>query len=357
MSKICQFLQKRLGMSASDTTSSMMWRMLMTSSRKAAIHLGPIMYGSRKPTKTQNSRRLKSLFNITQKLVVEHSEDILKVKCLEYSSPSNVRSALARDQAVKWAKAAVCVYADSILCVGQVKHISGATARWKGPVEDLKQSSSYQDAVGVDGEAIEFEWHNFPGFSSLSILEEIRRELAGKKIQPEEFQNRIIFMSMCNDIAWSKGKNDENCIASQESRDEILARTLDVSASKIGRKVVWRFPCSERRVGFLSQRNGTAIQRNWLSCVEKCSQSSGELVSSIRLHRGRNGTSQFLCGQHVIAPCTFLISSHVNTTLIMLSIRRRFQSQAINKQVGQVLWPQCTLRHLPQCTIIREKVM
>ena len=131
-----------------------------------------------------------------------------------YSSPFHARSALAKDQAVKWAKAAVCVYADSILCVGQVKHISGATERWKGPVEDLKKSSSYQDAVGIDGEAIVFEWHNLPGFSSLSVLEEIRREsLAGKKIQPEEFKDRIIFMSMCNGIAWSKGKNDENCIA------------------------------------------------------------------------------------------------------------------------------------------------
>ena len=31
--------------------------------------------------------------------------------------------------------------------------------------------------------------------------------------RPEEFKDRIIFMSMCNDIAWSKGKNDENCSA------------------------------------------------------------------------------------------------------------------------------------------------
>ena len=62
--------------------------------------------------------------------------------------------------------------------------------------------------MGIDGEAIEFEWQFF---FSLSILEEIQRELAGKKIQPEEFKDRI--MSICNDIAWSKGKNDENCVA------------------------------------------------------------------------------------------------------------------------------------------------
>ena len=39
--------------------------------------------------------------------------------------------------------------------------------RWKGQVEGLRLYSSYQDAMGIDGEAIEFEWKRLPGFSSL----------------------------------------------------------------------------------------------------------------------------------------------------------------------------------------------
>ena len=35
---------------------------------------------------------------------MEHSEEILNVECLEYSSPSWTRPILANDQAVKWAK-------------------------------------------------------------------------------------------------------------------------------------------------------------------------------------------------------------------------------------------------------------
>ena len=34
----------------------------------------------------------------------------------------------------------------------------------KGQVEDLKKYSSYQDAAGIDEEAVEFEWKHFPGF-------------------------------------------------------------------------------------------------------------------------------------------------------------------------------------------------
>ena len=101
----------------------------------------------------------------------------------------------------------------SVLCVGQVK-VSGATERWKGQAEDLKRYSSYQNAVGLDGEPIEFEWKNFPEFPSLSLLREIRSDLETKKIKPEDFKDRDIFMSMFNDIVWEK--NDENCISNAE---------------------------------------------------------------------------------------------------------------------------------------------
>ena len=97
------------------------------------------------------------MFNITQKLVKEHSEEILNVKCLECSSPSWERTVLANDQAIKWAMTEVRVYADSVLCVGQMKDTPEAAERWKGQVEGLRLYSSYQDAVGLDGEAIELQ--------------------------------------------------------------------------------------------------------------------------------------------------------------------------------------------------------
>ena len=58
-----------------------------------------------------------------------------------------------------WAKAKVCVYEDSVLCVGEIDQNPGAAdAKSTGQVEDLKRYPSYQDAMGLDGEAIEFEW-------------------------------------------------------------------------------------------------------------------------------------------------------------------------------------------------------
>ena len=71
---------------------------------------------------------------------------------------------LAKDQVVKWAKAKVCVCADSVSCVGQVKDISVATERWKGQVEDLKKYSSYKDSVGLDGEPLNSSGKLSPDF-------------------------------------------------------------------------------------------------------------------------------------------------------------------------------------------------
>ena len=76
----------------------------MSSSMKAVIHLGPNdLENSEIHTNTQ-FEEIESLFSITQKLVMEHSEEILNVKCLEYSSPSWARSVLSHDQAIKWAQ-------------------------------------------------------------------------------------------------------------------------------------------------------------------------------------------------------------------------------------------------------------
>ena len=145
-------------------TNVLTWRLFLASSMKEAIHLGPDFLTISEIYKNTKFENIWSEFNITQKLVIEHSEEIMNMKCLEYSSPSWTRSILANDQAVKWAKAKVCVYANSVLCVGQVKGISGATERWKGQFEDLKRYSSYQNAVGLDGEPIEFEWKIFQDF-------------------------------------------------------------------------------------------------------------------------------------------------------------------------------------------------
>ena len=64
---------------------------------------------------------------------------------------------------------------------------------------------SYKELLGIDGQALEFEC------SSLQILQENQRDLKRKSIEPEEFTDRIIFMSIFDDIDWTNKGNDEIC--------------------------------------------------------------------------------------------------------------------------------------------------
>ena len=77
----------------------------MASSMKAAIHLGPNYLANMKVYKNTNFEEIQTLFNITQKLILEHSEEILNVNTIDSASPSSRRSVLSHDQVTQWTKA------------------------------------------------------------------------------------------------------------------------------------------------------------------------------------------------------------------------------------------------------------
>ena len=115
--------------------------------------------------------------------------------------------------------------------------------------------SSYQDAVGLDGEAIECECTNFPEFSSVSALREIR----------------IILMSMFNDIVWKK--NVENCISNAEEVRNYAIKFMTGHRTFLGpgSEEKWYGDSygEKRTVELHRQQNGTAIRRDWSSCLQK----------------------------------------------------------------------------------------
>ena len=59
---------------------------------------------------------------------------------------------------------------------------------------------------------MEFEWNMFPGFTTLQLVQEVQKFM-NKMSDPEQFQGRIIFMSMFNDIVWRIQDNEKECIA------------------------------------------------------------------------------------------------------------------------------------------------
>ena len=58
---------------------------------------------------------------------------------------------------------------------------------------------------------MEFEWTIFPGFTTAGILKEIQNTMGELLCDPADFKDRIIFMSMFNDIVWDARGNEELC--------------------------------------------------------------------------------------------------------------------------------------------------
>ena len=115
-----------------------------------------------------------------------------------------MRSTLCHDQVIKWAKATVHVYSDSVLCLGKMHSHSEANEKWRDQISVFQQDDEYAELFGIFGEPIEFEWNIFPGFTSLQILKVIRKDLETRQLNPEQFGGIILFMSIFNDIDSAK---------------------------------------------------------------------------------------------------------------------------------------------------------
>ena len=111
--------------------------------------------------------------HIILKLVFHHQMVILNAETIEWTSLSWTRSTLSHDQVIKWAKARVRVFSDSVQCLKKMSGQLEAESKWEDQVKEFQQSDSYRELFGVAGEPTEFKWNTFPGLTSLEILQRI----------------------------------------------------------------------------------------------------------------------------------------------------------------------------------------
>ena len=64
------------------------------------------------------------------------------------------------------------------------------------------ENNHFKDMNRFDGMPTEFEWNTCPGITTLGLLEKIQSLMRDLQCEPENFIDKIIFMSMYNDIAW-----------------------------------------------------------------------------------------------------------------------------------------------------------
>ena len=125
---------------------------------------------------------------------------------MEYRNFTWRSISLLSEKAERIITAKVYAFSDSILCQGEVNNPSTANEVWW-----YGKNNFLKDLNGIDGRQTEFVWIIFPRSTMLEILEEIQKFMKRIQCEPEEFEGRIIFMSMFNEIG--RRENDTECIS------------------------------------------------------------------------------------------------------------------------------------------------
>ena len=148
-------------------TYVLIWGLFVSTTMKASVHLGPDYNENLTGHRNTNFEELKTLFDITQRSILETQIRDSECFTIELTFSPWMRSTLPNDTVIKWAKAKVHVYSYSVLCWKDVRMYRSECKNRKHQFPDFHQSNSYRELFGIDGEEIEFEWNIFPGLCNI----------------------------------------------------------------------------------------------------------------------------------------------------------------------------------------------
>ena len=123
-------------------TNVLIWGLFMSTTMKSAVHLGREYQQNLIAYRNTNFEELKTLFDITLRLIVENSFEILNLSTMTCDFSPWMRSTLCHDQVIKWAKAKAHVHSDSVLCLGKLHNHSEANEKWRYQTNFKDQTSA-----------------------------------------------------------------------------------------------------------------------------------------------------------------------------------------------------------------------
>ena len=140
----------------------------------------------------------------------------------------------------------------------------------------------------------------FLGLTSLEILQKTQKDLQDQNIQPEKFEDRIVFMSMFDDINWAKRGNSESCTSNSEQVKNYAKRFSRGHRSFLGPGdeewyATHNYTPERKWNSTATEMVGGTFQRNWTSSIQgyQCFESWNSkkekvgyvLFTSKRIHR------------------------------------------------------------------------
>ena len=133
-----------------------------------------------------------------------------------------ISTSLLHSRAYQYANAKIYVFSDSVLCLGRMG--PDPVEIWKKQIQWYSETNYFSELNRVDGKPMEFEWKIFPQFTTAGILNDIQKMMGESQCDPADFKDRIIFMSMFDDIVWDATGYEELCENNSKRVEECARR-------------------------------------------------------------------------------------------------------------------------------------
>ena len=203
--------QKRSSMSETEDSGkhSVTWGMLKSSTLQSSVFMDKNYSDNWHSIKNTKDLTIKQMFDISEKLITEQSDEIYGISTIDWESSSwKYLSLIGDEQVISRRCTKVYVFSDSVLCLGKMNENTQSNIAWEERLGWFKSSQVYRTFDRIDGEPMELEWNIFPGFTTLQLCYEVQELLSRLNVK---FAGRIIFMTMFNDISWGSKDNEKEC--------------------------------------------------------------------------------------------------------------------------------------------------
>ena len=130
---------------------------------------------------------MKQIFDISEKLISEQSDEIYGVSTISWKDPSwKHLSLVGCEKVISLSHTKVNVFSDSVLCLGKMNENPQSNYAWEDTLMWFKSSSEYRALDTIDGELVEFEWNIFPGFTTLQLCNKVQEFMSKMSTEPKD---------------------------------------------------------------------------------------------------------------------------------------------------------------------------
>ena len=262
-------VRKRQKQSSIDATEdseehSVICGMFMSSTLQASVLMVKSYSDNWHSIKNKEDLTMKQMFDISEKLVSEQSDEIYRVKTIDWENSSwEYLSLIGDEQVISLSHTKVYVFSDSVLCLGKMNENHQSNMAWEDRLTWFKSSPEYRALDRIDGEPMEFEWNIFPRIQHIAALQQssrvtvkierntrefyrtdhlhvdVQRHLMGIKGRvTENDENHFVkwgmFMNVTLESAVFMGKNClNNCQSIANTTDLTMKQMFDISSKLV----------------------------------------------------------------------------------------------------------------------------